>query len=96
MIWIVLILYKTGLFGHLASSLEREYGPLSLGTTQQSIKPPYLSHHMDYNGEQQAKPPEEESTDWSVRHDNLLLWKHLSNKHWPMLFGYYNLSIAGR
>ena len=32
----------------------------------------------------------------SLEHTDLELWRQLSYKHWPTLFGYYNMSLCGR
>lgn len=32
----------------------------------------------------------------NLHHTNTRLWEELPTKHWTTLFGYYNISVAGR
>ena len=38
----------------------------------------------------------EDEDQGSVKHSDLETWRKLSHAHWTTLFGYYNITIAGK
>lgn len=101
-IWIGLIVYKTGLVEHLTN-------------TTQGVNITYPKHHNEkasHSNEQVHRVEVQGSKDeisWSwagsgeddkavrpVEHTDLELWKQLSYSYWPTLFSYYNISVYGR
>ncbi|KAH6940214.1 hypothetical protein HPB50_026336 [Hyalomma asiaticum] len=52
----------------------------ALSSQSSSSKEPLPSHHENAN----------------LHHTNARLWEELPTKHWTTLFGYYNISVAGR
>ncbi|GAB1599283.1 sterol regulatory element-binding protein cleavage-activating protein-like [Argonauta hians] len=83
-IWIILILYKAGLIGYslVDSIIALVYGGL------------FKNSSSHYNEERLMGKYDDDAG--SVDHNDLEMWRKLSYKHFPTLFGYYNISIYGR
>jgi hypothetical protein len=92
-IWIGLIVYKSGLVEHLTNCTIPYNHSSAL----------HLSHSKQDGGKEEyygmsfpwgfVDTDEENSP---VNHTELELWKKLNHKHWLTLFGYYNISLYGR
>ncbi|XP_052826909.1 sterol regulatory element-binding protein cleavage-activating protein [Octopus bimaculoides] len=83
-IWIILILYKAGLIGYslVDSIIALVYGGLFKNSSSHQNEERLMGKYDDDAG--------------SVEHKDLEMWRKLSYKHFPTLFGYYNISIYGR
>ncbi|KAL5006353.1 hypothetical protein ScPMuIL_015159 [Solemya velum] len=94
-IWIALIVYKTGLVEHLARMAEED----SNGDIRYTTMLPQDVYGHQNGGEFTGTfkhPQEESNTVEPLEHNDLELWRRLSYNHWPMLFKYYNISLSGR
>lgn len=100
MVWIILIVFKTGLVEYVdPDPLEQDAEHIS-STMDAPVFHPFTEAEPLNEQRQsvQEDPPHEESK-WTaslVQHDNLEPWKDLSYMHWPTLMGYYNVSLLGR
>ncbi|XP_060066336.1 sterol regulatory element-binding protein cleavage-activating protein-like [Ylistrum balloti] len=99
-IWISLIVYKSGLVEHLTNSTSM----INLSSYESIDKGRLPSqHHLQHNGHHKEdagigwswQPGEEEDTR-PVEHTQFDLWRQLNYKHWPTLFGYYNITLYGK
>lgn len=100
-IWIALIVYKSGVLEHLSSPTDKQAKNISQDATASEA----LSSD---EGRKAASPVSSQSggswwfqgelvdPDGAVRHTDVELWQHLSYKHWPTLFSYYNISLYGK
>lgn len=100
-IWIALIVYKSGVLEHLSSPTDKQAKNISQDATASEA----LSSD---EGRKAASPVSSQSggswwfqgelvdPDGAVRHTDVELWHHLSYKHWPTLFSYYNISLYGK
>ncbi|XP_064647832.1 sterol regulatory element-binding protein cleavage-activating protein-like [Lineus longissimus] len=98
-IWIALIVYKTGLAEHVirvtlngtAMVPEPEYygAPVILDA-------PNGDKETLVKGTMNAKGTETHAVSAMLEHDDMEHWKKLSNSHWPSLFGFYNISLLRR
>lgn len=87
-IWIGLIVYKSGLVEHLTNStIAINY---SINQAKQNGgKDEYygMSFPWGFLESEEISP---------VNHTEAELWKDLNHKHWLTMFGYYNISLYGR
>ncbi|XP_052246747.1 sterol regulatory element-binding protein cleavage-activating protein-like [Dreissena polymorpha] len=101
--WILLILYKSGLVHHLTNTSLPGNGtevPPSPDALEQIIK----QQEQTNTGEQTRLDVLSPLTFWrgevedsgSVKHTNLETWRALSHTHWTTMFSYYNISIIGK
>ncbi|XP_041365861.1 sterol regulatory element-binding protein cleavage-activating protein-like isoform X2 [Gigantopelta aegis] len=91
-VWIGLILYKTGLVDKLTSpdNTGASSGPSTPGFGQMdknSLNAVEEALGGDRMYEEALGP---------VEHTNVQQWQNLYFKHWPKLFAYYNISLWGR
>jgi hypothetical protein len=106
-IWIVLLLYKTGLVEHLAR----------LNATLEELAPHFIHHPLPEKDQHQTWAPDAEILPSElIDHQRVLdddvvpvyappphlshtdgqLWEKLSHNHWPALLGVYNMSLFGK
>lgn len=97
-LWIILILYKAGIVDKLTgddiSSVPRPFNSknfVDVGPATDSMRP-----DEDVVSQSGKSLREEDQETGLVEHTDLELWRKLSNKHWPTLFHYYNISLSGR
>lgn len=103
-IWISLIVYKSGLVEHLANSttILNLTSSSPLHNLDQDHTADHLHTTQNGNGREDAgsgwswRPGEEEENTRPVEHTQFELWRQLSYKHWPTLFSYYNITLYGR
>lgn len=101
-IWIALIVYKSGVLEHLSAPADNQAKNISQDATASEA----LSSD---EGRKAASPVSSHQSGGSwwfqgelvdpygaVRHTDVELWQHLSYKHWPTLFSYYNISLYGK
>ncbi|XP_067127513.1 LOW QUALITY PROTEIN: sterol regulatory element-binding protein cleavage-activating protein [Centruroides vittatus] len=96
--WIFLLLYKSGIVGHLADNttrlgptLSEQVAPLFFTLTGSSIK----SKGSDLNTERNEEEGDHTSPMkfWLYHHN--LIWQSLPSSYWSMLFRCYNISLSG-
>ncbi|CAH1788116.1 unnamed protein product [Owenia fusiformis] len=98
-IWITLIVYKSGLVEHIIQisySSAADNTSILHSTILKFIQQPTLD---GLKGEVDAAETVAKFTHKDtllVKHEDYETWKKLSYMHWPTLFGYYNISLAGR
>ncbi|KAK2173041.1 hypothetical protein NP493_908g00028 [Ridgeia piscesae] len=106
-IWIALIVYKTGLVDHLTGTNTTQLDDLggSSSNSHPSLKPfEKFSRPQDWmerklEDKQQTSVDEKEAVKHGsslVAHHDMESWRHLSHTHWPKLLGFYNISLRGR
>ncbi|KAL3831431.1 hypothetical protein ACJMK2_023182 [Sinanodonta woodiana] len=106
-LWISLIIYKTGLVDHFTNSTM--YTSNETATSGEIPPQEQLHHHqvmeesLRHNGRFSEdfqryfyRDMDDVEPASALEHTDLQLWKRLSYKHWPVLFDYYNISIYGR
>ena len=109
-IWIALIVYKTGLVEHIANledSSSHASAPQHPAWPDPALTADLLRERLE-RGEEDGPGPvgggwgrgwgagEEPLEAGLVEHTQLEAWRGLSHKHWPRLFAFYNISILGR
>ncbi|KAH9496900.1 hypothetical protein Btru_010103 [Bulinus truncatus] len=95
-IWIVLIFYKAGLVVLTGDDTS--------STTVRPLKQPVDLHSgFEISGSEEEISSsrakilrDDDFKIGPVEHTDLELWRKLSNKHLPLLFHYYNISLSGR
>lgn len=103
-IWIILIVYKTGLVHHLTGSQLTVNGtemPPTVDDLEQIIQ---LQEQTSSSDTGKIAAISSLAFFWrhdvddmgSVQHNDLETWRKLSHAHWTRLFGYYNISIVGK
>ncbi|XP_052801573.1 sterol regulatory element-binding protein cleavage-activating protein-like [Mya arenaria] len=101
-IWIVLLVYKSGLVHHLTNSSFPTNGsviPPSPDALEQIIKQQEQTTNGDVS---RVVSPlaffwlSEDEEVGSVRHTDVQTWRKLSPTHWLTLFSYYNISLTGK
>lgn len=102
MVWIGLIVYKSGVLEHFSNPNAQN---ATRDSTQQAVPPAEeLSRVGSREGQSTVR---QSSRSWwfqgelvdpegAVKHREVELWQDLSYKHWPTLFGYYNISLYGK
>ncbi|XP_062599956.1 sterol regulatory element-binding protein cleavage-activating protein-like [Saccostrea cucullata] len=103
-IWIGLIVYKSGVLEHLSNPHHSNTKNISQDSTGHVSPNEKLSSVGDKEGP--STTGQTASSWWFqgelvdpegvVRHREVELWQQLSYKHWPTLFGYYNISLYGK
>ena len=110
MIWIALIVYKTGLVEHITNLEDSSASPHHAGGPPHPLAwsdPALASDMLRERGEEDGPggaggwglgwgSREEVLEMGLVEHTKLETWRGLSHKHWPRLFAFYNVSILGR
>lgn len=102
-IWIVLLVYKTGLVHHITNTSYSTNGtdlPKSVDDLEQIIK----LQEQTTTGDQHKLDMLSSLAFWrqddddlgSVKHTDLETWRKLSHVHWVTMFGYYNISLIGK
>ena len=92
-IWIGLIVYKSGIMEHLTNStlaINHSTVDHDNHVKQNGGKEEYYSISFPWGfveSEEEVSP---------VNHTEVELWKDLNHKHWLTMFGYYNISLYGR
>ncbi|KAK3101013.1 hypothetical protein FSP39_000257 [Pinctada imbricata] len=96
-IWIGLIVYKTGLVEHLANSTLSNM-PAPKTTNGEAPKPQGVELNAGKDPTTASWFPwsQDQNKNGYLRHTDLELHKELSYKHWPTMFGYYNISLYGK
>ena len=98
-VWIGLILYKTGLVDKLTSpdNPATSSGQPSSGF-EHMIKGGLYADKNSLNAVEEALGGDRvyEESVGPVEHTSVQQWQQLYFKHWPRLFGYYNVSLWGR
>ncbi|XP_048754317.2 sterol regulatory element-binding protein cleavage-activating protein-like [Ostrea edulis] len=101
-VWIGLIVYKSGVLEHFSNPNAQN---ATQDSTQQAVPPAEeLSRVGSREGQSTVR---QSSRSWwfqgelvdpegAVKHREVELWQDLSYKHWPTLFGYYNISLYGK
>lgn len=85
-IWIILILYKAGLIAYLTKSI------MSTIDDRWLLK----NTSLDYAHNRSYLAGKYDAETGSLEHTDLEMWRQLSYKHWPTVFGFYNMSLRGR
>ena len=104
-IWIGLIVYKSGVLEHLSNPSHLHTKNISQNTPQEVPLKEELS--VKEGRKSPSTAASQSSSSWwfqgelvdpegAVRHSEVELWQDLSYKHWPTLFGYYNISLYGK
>lgn len=101
-VWIVVLVHSMGLVGKITDN------PSNLGPNIADSVHPFIQMFTGHNGsaeeaveEGPSSPKEPQASSSShenanLHHSNVRLWEDLPTKHWTTLFGYYNISVAGR
>ncbi|XP_012945124.1 sterol regulatory element-binding protein cleavage-activating protein [Aplysia californica] len=99
-IWIILILHKTGLVDKLTGTDEQSSLPRHVvfrqGAAYSGVSVDMGSMRPEEEGHMGSALREDDLATGPVEHSNLEMWKLLSFNHWPGLFHYYNISLSGR
>ncbi|XP_060568692.1 sterol regulatory element-binding protein cleavage-activating protein-like [Ruditapes philippinarum] len=103
-VWIILIVYKTGLVHHITNtsfSINGTVIPDSVDDLEQMIKLQEQTTTADQNKINVLSPlayfwQQDDEDLGSVKHTDLELWRKLSHVHWVTMFNYYNISIVGK
>ncbi|XP_069110525.1 sterol regulatory element-binding protein cleavage-activating protein-like [Argopecten irradians] len=101
-IWISLIVYKSGLVEHLTNSTSvinltsAPFENLDKGRLPSQHNPQQNGHQRDDAGIGWSWRPGEEEDSRPVEHTQFDLWRQLNYKHWPTLFSYYNITLYGK
>ncbi|XP_053374079.1 sterol regulatory element-binding protein cleavage-activating protein-like [Mercenaria mercenaria] len=103
-VWIVLIVYKTGLVHHITNtsfSINGTVIPDSVDDLEQIIKLQEQTTTADQNKMEVLSPlayfwRQDDEDLGSVKHTDLETWRKLSHVHWVTMFSYYNISIVGK
>lgn len=101
-VWIVVLVRSMGLVGKITDN------PTNLGPNITDSVHPFIQMFTGHNGSAEEAgeevpspkdPPAAASSSHenaNLHHSNVRLWEDLPTKHWTTLFGYYNISVAGR
>ncbi|XP_070211949.1 sterol regulatory element-binding protein cleavage-activating protein-like isoform X2 [Littorina saxatilis] len=105
-IWIALIVYKTGLVEHIANLEDSPTSSHPGGPQSHPLWPehPNTADMLQEDGHGGAGVGwgmgrgggEDVLQTGLVEHTQLETWRGLSHKHWPRLFAFYNISLLGR
>ncbi|KAK7488750.1 hypothetical protein BaRGS_00020047 [Batillaria attramentaria] len=107
-IWILLILYKTGLVEQLANLEDTSISPHSGPQPHHAWNDQSLTERLLERGEEDGIPVTGLGMGWGrggveeslevglVEHTQLETWRGLSHKHWPRVMALYNISLMGR
>jgi len=98
-VWILLLVYKTG----LVEQIDELRPPLSNGASMTDAS--VLDNSVGRGRSDDASWMTRDAADLTATGNNGILtvagsheelWKSLSPNHWPTLFAYYNISLTGR
>lgn len=97
-LWILLIVCKTGLVEYLDTEQESDPMPSVKVSPEEQNYHPYTQakHDKDEHIPIPQDNHRSEAAMVFLQHDNLEPWKDLSHMHWPTLLRYYNVSLLGR
>ncbi|KAJ8314345.1 hypothetical protein KUTeg_008906 [Tegillarca granosa] len=106
-IWISLIIYKVGLVQHITNTTNASMKIQDVTKLEKSVpSDTEVSKHVSHSSKKDNDPKNtqtqfswksfDEDAEDIILHKTTELWKELSYKHWPTLFGYYNISLVGR
>lgn len=97
--WILLLLYKSGIVGHLADNttrlgptLSEQVVPLFFTLTGGTIKGKGFDPSSEKNEEDSEHA---NSIKFWLHHYKLNNWQSLPSNYWSTLFRYYNISLSG-
>ena len=100
MVWILLIVCKTGLVEYVDNDLPEletdNMATMRVTPEEQNYRPYTQTKH---DKDEHFVPHDNHRSEAAMallQHDNLEPWKDLSHMHWPTLMGYYNVSLLGR
>ncbi|OWF39399.1 sterol regulatory element-binding protein cleavage-activating protein-like [Mizuhopecten yessoensis] len=101
-IWISLIVYKSGLVEHLTNSTSKinltssSFENLDKGQLASQQNSQQNGHQKEDAGIGWSWRPGEEEDPRPVEHTQFDMWRQLNYKHWPTLFAYYNITLYGK
>lgn len=98
-VWIVVLIHSMGIVGKFTDSTGN-FGP-NLAESVHPFVQMLTGHNASEEGVEDSIPkdqqqPQAHHVDANLHHTNTRLWEELPTKHWTTLFGYYNVSVAGR
>lgn len=102
-VWVVVLIQSMGIFTKLTDNTT------NLGPNIADSVHPFIQMLTGHNNSEEAleealtsqsssskEPLPSHHENANLHHSNARLWEELPTKHWTTLFGYYNISVAGR
>ncbi|KAH7962533.1 hypothetical protein HPB52_016757 [Rhipicephalus sanguineus] len=102
-VWVVVLIQSMGIFTKLTDNTT------NLGPNIADSVHPFIQMLTGHNNSEEAledavtsqlssskEPLPSHHENANLHHTNARLWEELPTKHWTTLFGYYNISVAGR